>query len=526
MLNTYRARLILYTILLTLFLAGTLAYTFIYSRNAILDHAKHNTSNTARLLTGNIKMEENELLHHAQMIRDDPRIQEYMFMVTKVGAEKNALRELFKRNFSWLPIKRFVFIDPNEQPQIDTKNADLANAVQEHMRHSQNKIFYYQGSQGLELVAWMPVSYQDTPLGIIAVTHILNSGWLNQHQTYSDGHLFIAKNNVVQLSSLPDSEGKTFLPLNNSVVMNGEIYQVRAISYSGESMSSPHLWYGISEQAMLDQLERHSQIIFALAMFGSFAILIISLMIARNFNRPLNQLMQITRAVTQGSLPVMDRAVETNEIDTLSNRFSEMLQSLREKQEEVDQIHKQLGESAITDSLTGLHNRRYLKQIFPKLFAQAQRESHCLSGLMFDLDDFKHVNDQYGHLAGDQCLTYMGQILKESCRASDFVFRMGGEEFLILSLSDSALGGELLAEKIRNALAKNPVPYKQALINMTTSVGVGLTENELNAEAALTNLLFHADKALYAAKKNGRNQVVIYNHAVRNTSTIQDVVGS
>lgn len=519
MLTTYRARLLFYTILLTTFLLATLSYTYIYSRDAILEQAKENISNTARLLTGNIEMEENELLHYAGVIRDDPRIREYMFMITKVGAEQEALHQLFERNFGWLPVERFVFLDTNGEPQIGTKNADLAHAVQEHTRYSQNEIFYTQGAHGLELVAWATITYQDIPLGTIAVTHILNSSWLTQHQSYSGGHLFIEKNNVVQLSSLPETEGKTFLPRGNNVVMNDDIYQVRAIPLSGEGMSTPHLWHGISEKEMLDQLERHGQIIFALAILGSLATLAMGLMIARNFSRPLNQLIQITRAVAQGALPMMDRAVETNEIDTLSNRFSEMLQSLREKQEEIDRAHKRLEESAITDSLTSLHNRRYLKQIFPKLFAQAQRESHCLSGLMLDLDYFKRLNDRYGHLAGDQCLIHLGEILRESSRASDYIFRMGGEEFLILSLSETVLGGELLAEKIRNALEKSPVTYKQAIISMTTSIGVGITENELDAEAALTNLLFHADKALYTAKKNGRNQVVIYNNTLQETAS-------
>ncbi len=96
---------------------------------------------------------------------------------------------------------------------------------------------------------------------------------------------------------------------------------------------------------------------------------------------------------------------------------------------------------------------------------------------------------------------------------------MGEEEFLILSLSDTTQGGKILAEKIRDTLAKNPITYKQSLISMTTSIGIGLTESQLDAEAALTTLLFHADKALYAAKNNGRNQVIIYNPALQNTSS-------
>jgi len=229
MLTTYRSRLFFYTILLTTFLVATLAYTYIYSRDAILEQARYNLSNTARLLSSNIEMEENGLLHHAEMIRDDPRIQEYMYMVTRIGAEEDALRRLFKRDFSWLPVERFIFLDLHGQPRLNTKNANLANAVQEHMRQSQNKIFYTQGARGLELVAWAPISWQGTPLGTIVITHLLDNNWLNQHQGYSNGHLFIEKDNIVQLSSLPESEGKTFLPRNGSIVMNGTIYQVRAI---------------------------------------------------------------------------------------------------------------------------------------------------------------------------------------------------------------------------------------------------------------------------------------------------------
>ena len=522
MFTTYRSRLIFYTFLLATFLVATLTYTYIYSRDAILEQAERSTISTAHLLTGNIEMEENELLHYAEVIRDDPRIQEYMFMITKVGAEVDALAQLFKRNFGWLPVERFVFIDNEGRSQINPKTTDLAIAVQEHIQQSPNEIFYFQGKNGLELVAWANITYQGTNLGTVAITHILNSGWLSQHRSYTGGHLFIEKDNIVQLSSLPEAEGKTFLPSSNSVVLNGEIYQVRAIPISNEGMNTPHLWHGISEQEVLNQLEQHSRLILLLAILGSAATLIMGLMIARNFNRPLKQLMQITHAVTQGTLPMMDKSVETNEIDSLANRFSEMLQSLREKQEEIDRAHKRLEESAITDSLTGLYNRRYLKQIFPKLLSQAQRENHHLSGLTLDIDYFKKINDNYGHLAGDQCLSHISKLLKEFSRASDYVFRMGGEEFLILSLSDTAQGGKLLAEKIRSTLEQKPVTYKEKTINMTASIGVSLTDNSLNAESALTNLLYHADKALYAAKNKGRNQVAIYVDEQQKTQPLRD----
>ncbi|MBL1275891.1 MAG: diguanylate cyclase [Ectothiorhodospiraceae bacterium] len=524
MFTTYRARLFLYIFLLTIFLVATLTYTYIYSRNAILEQSKRNISNTAQLLTSNIEMEENELLYYARVVRDDPRIQEYMFIVTKVGADANAMAKLFKREFDWLPIERVVILDHAGRSLLDPAASDLAIAVQDHIERSKNEIFYYQGRNDLELVAWAEISYQGTSLGTIAITHILNSGWLSQYQSYSGGHFFLEKNNTVQLSSLPESEGKTFLPRGNSIVMNGEIYQVRAIPLTGEGMHTPHLWHGISEQDILDQLDQHSQLILLLAIVGCAAVLILGLIIARNFNRPLSQLMQITHAVTQGTLPMMDKSVETNEIDMLANRFSEMLQSLREKQQEIDRVHRRLEESAITDSLTKLYNRRYLTEVFPKLIAQAQRDGQYLSGLMLDLDHFKSINDRYGHLAGDQCLSHISQLLKESSRASDYVFRMGGEEFLILSISDTPQGGEMLAEKIRTTLQTRPVAYKKAIITMTTSVGVSITDNHLSPEMALTNMLYHADKALYEAKNKGRNQVAVYDCGQAPTALLQESI--
>lgn len=498
--------------MLAVFLSAMLGYTYWNSRSVILEEVHSSFINTARILTGNVEMEENELLHYAEIVRDDLRVQEYIFMVTKVGTDSEALKKLYERSFGWLPIERYAFVDLNGHILLGEENLDLADALLNHTKYSSDEIFYFQGKNALELAAWAPVSYQGKELGKMVVTHILNSGWLETHRSYSGGNLFIVQNNVVKLSTLPDSEGKTFLARNDTLVLNNEIFNVKNIPLSGDGKNTPHLWYGTSQQDLIDKLRKHGQLMLILMILGIAAIASLGIMIARNFNRPLNQLIQITQAVAQGSLPVMDKSVETNEIDTLANRFSEMLQSLREKQEEIDQVHKQLEESAIIDSLTSLYNRRYLKQMFPKLLAQAKRDRHTLSGLMLDLDHFKNINDNHGHLVGDACLTHLASILKDSCRASDYVFRVGGEEILILSLGDSPKSGELLAEKIRESLSKNPFKSEQTIITMTASIGVSHANNNLAAESALTNLLFHADKALYKAKHSGRNRVVIFDN--------------
>ena len=522
MFTTYRSRLIFYISLLAVFLSATLGYTYWVSRNLIIDEVEHSFANTARVLTGNIVMEENELLHYAEVVRDDLRIQEYMFMITKVGAEPDSLDNLYERSFGWLPIERYAFVDTSGKITLGNKHEDLAHALIAHTKNSTDEIFYFQGKSGFELAAWAPVSYQGETLGMIVVTHFLNSGWLETHQNYSGGSLFIEQNNTIKISTLPDTEGKTFLPSDGYAVLNNEIYQVRAIPLSGDGRNTPHLWYGISEQELLNQLHSHGQQILAITILGVIAIMLLGLMITRNFSRPLNQLMQITKAVTHGAIPTMSKSAETNEVDTLANRFSEMLQSLREKQEEVDRTRKQLEKSAIIDSLTGLYNRRYLKQMFPKLLAQAKRDGHTLSGLMLDLDLFKKINDNYGHLVGDACLSHLGKLLKESSRASDYVFRVGGEEFLILTLGESKTSSEKLAGKIHESLSKLPYTADKTIIAMTASIGVSHADNKLEPESALTNLLFQADKALYSAKHKGRNRVVIYSSEQHFQPVIKD----
>jgi diguanylate cyclase (GGDEF)-like protein len=510
LLQTYRARLIFYTLLLMAFLTGTLGYVFYYSRSIILEEVTNSMESTSRLLTDNVEREEKELLHYAEIVRDDLRVQEYMFMITKVGTDSEALEKIYQRHFGWLPVKHYIFVSNEGHILLGDPQKELAQAVLSQMRFAVGSIFYFQGENGLELVTWAPISYQNRTLGAIALTRTLDKSWLEQHRLQSGGNLFIEQNNTIKLSTLPESIGRSFIPRGGRIALDSEIYRVSPIPLTGEGKKTPHLWHGVSENELLAKLESQSQLILLFAILGCMAILGMGFMIIRNFSQPLSRLMQITQAVAQGTLPKLDKSVENNEIDTLANRFAEMLQALREQQDEIKKAHKQLEESAIMDSLTELYNRRYLKQAFPKVLAQAQRENHFLSGLMLDLDHFKEINDNYGHLLGDQCLVHMAQLLKQISRASDYVFRVGGEEFLILSIDDNPNGGAILAEKIRAALEKSPCVTEKHTIAMTTSIGVSRTDNQTTADTALTHLLFQADKALYQAKGNGRNQVAIY----------------
>jgi diguanylate cyclase (GGDEF)-like protein len=371
-------------------------------------------------------------------------------------------------------------------------------------------VFYFQGKKSLEMVAWANVVYEGQQLGAVALTHSLNSAWLEQLRQTSGGYLFIEDNGVIQLSTLTESTGRHFQPTPaGRVTLANESYRVRPLILAGPQKHAPRIWYGVSEKELLLKLEQHSRLVLTFTIAGSLAILWVGLAIIRNFNKPLTQLMHMTRKVAEGELPRMTKSVPQNEIDMLANQFAEMLQALRENQQEIERAHKKLEESAITDSLTKLYNRRYLQEVFPRALSQAKRESLYLTGILLDIDHFKQINDKYGHLGGDECLMQFSRLLKDTCRATDYIFRIGGEEFLILSINDTKEGGQLLAEKVREIVEHHPVMLNDTEIPMTTSAGVSHAAFSIPPQEALSHLLLHADKALYHAKVCGRNKVVI-----------------
>jgi diguanylate cyclase (GGDEF)-like protein len=157
------------------------------------------------------------------------------------------------------------------------------------------------------------------------------------------------------------------------------------------------------------------------------------------------------------------------------------------------------------DTLTGLYNRRKFMQLAEQELARAARVPGELSLLMVDLDHFKHINDQYGHPAGDAALQQAAAILQQGVRGTDLVARMGGEEFIVLMPNTGRTGAMAAAEKLRHALSERPLDLLGQSVAVTASIGVtGLPAHQ---RASIDVLYAAADAALYAAKKNGRNRV-------------------
>jgi diguanylate cyclase (GGDEF)-like protein len=173
---------------------------------------------------------------------------------------------------------------------------------------------------------------------------------------------------------------------------------------------------------------------------------------------------------------------------------------------ESKRLMESLRETNLRDPMTGLNNRRFLEEYLETLLATTQRHKSHMTLLMLDLDFFKVVNDTHGHDAGDAVLKVLARTLRQTVRASDFVIRYGGEEFLILLQETGAEGGMKVAENIRLAVEQSKIPIAGGVVlQKTISIGVADFPED---SAAFWQTLKFADVALYHAKQSGRNQVV------------------
>ncbi len=161
------------------------------------------------------------------------------------------------------------------------------------------------------------------------------------------------------------------------------------------------------------------------------------------------------------------------------------------------------------DALTRIYNRHTFDERLVYELKRRQRYGHELSLLMVDLDHFKNVNDTYGHKAGDMVLKEMGRILRSALRSTDLAARYGGEEFVVLLPHTSEADAHMLAERIRSRVQKAAFSFEDRDFSVTASIGVASLESGCFSRDE--DLLLKADKALYEAKHNGRNMVVVSN---------------
>ena len=188
-------------------------------------------------------------------------------------------------------------------------------------------------------------------------------------------------------------------------------------------------------------------------------------------------------------------------------KLREAHNKLEEQMNEIQVLQSDLREQAIRDPLTKLHNRRYLKETLSRELSRAMREQYPVSFLLLDIDHFKTVNDTYGHAAGDFVLKEIAEHLLEFTRTGDIVCRYGGEEFLVVFPNTKEQDAFFIADRLRATIQKSIIYVDRHVISITVSAGISEFPTHGQYEALI---LETADKALYHAKYNGRNQVVLW----------------
>ena len=167
----------------------------------------------------------------------------------------------------------------------------------------------------------------------------------------------------------------------------------------------------------------------------------------------------------------------------------------------------------LTDPLSGCFNRRGFDQLATREVSRAMRGSHPMAVLALDVDHFKHINDEYGHLTGDEVLREMGLLLRETARLGDVVARYGGEEFEILAPDTNHEGAKILAERIQHAFHTRP--FAGVGVDRAVTVSIGIASDIARNDQVASVLIARADEALYVAKRNGRDRTELWHPGMR-----------
>jgi two-component system chemotaxis family response regulator WspR len=189
---------------------------------------------------------------------------------------------------------------------------------------------------------------------------------------------------------------------------------------------------------------------------------------------------------------------------------------LEEANKKLEQVNQQLERLSKLDGLTGIANRRYFDDEIARVWAIAVREKQTVALIIFDIDFFKQFNDAYGHQAGDECLKQVAKVAQEIIkRPRDIVARYGGEEFVVILPNTQLAGAKQLAEQLCQAIEELHIMHEFSAASKYVTISLGVTAALADADRDYTEIIANADKALFLAKQQGKNQVQAWNDNLR-----------
>jgi len=279
-----------------------------------------------------------------------------------------------------------------------------------------------------------------------------------------------------------------YVPLKNLGLPATTLYTSLALTEIGRRFRDLYQLLGVTVLALT-------------LLHAGFGILIYRLVIT-----PILELHDATRKVAAGDFSQKVKSRRFDEIGALAEGFNYMMGVVQDTLGRMERM-------AVTDELTGLRNRRYFFEKIEESVANSQRYGQNLGLMLLDIDYFKKINDNFGHVAGDQVLRAISACLVANSRKTDIVARYGGEELIVLLPSTDLAGTRLAAEKVRQAMEDLRILVDNGReLNITTSVGIVEYQSLLKQSentVSVTVFVEAADGALYQAKRNGRNRVEV-----------------
>jgi diguanylate cyclase (GGDEF)-like protein len=245
---------------------------------------------------------------------------------------------------------------------------------------------------------------------------------------------------------------------------------------------------------------------FALSLLSSLLLYVFS----ENLVNRIVKLQKLSSGIKEGNfsgIELLKIDKPKDELDHLRNDLVDTALTIGRLLSELEEKNRELQELAYYDTLTGLPNRRFFFEHASLIFEEVKRYEKPLSLLVMDIDYFKRINDTYGHDVGDLVLKTFADVLRGIVRQSDICARFGGEEFVVLLPNTDLEGAKVLAERIRTAVAKNPVEHGSIVIVFTVSIGASQYRKGMQN---IDELIKEADIALYRAKEGGRNRVEVF----------------
>ncbi len=259
-------------------------------------------------------------------------------------------------------------------------------------------------------------------------------------------------------------------------------------------------WAAVAETPRAETVREAGVLRFRTVLLLSLLILgvgLLAFMVGLFVTRPLERLTEAAARVASGDLSVELPAGGSGEVGYLTRAFNTLVSRLREKESQGE-----LEKLSLTDSLTGLYNRRHLMGTLASEVQRSRRLRRAFSVLLADVDRFKQYNDTHGHLAGDAALVKIAEVFRKTTRQVDCVARYGGEEFVVMLLEANMATATLVAERIRARVAE------QDLGEGSLTLSIGVAEYPDGGDTP-EELIATADGAMYKAKSGGRNRVVV-----------------